>query len=163
MNTLHSTTLTDKKKETLFTSIYIGGLFIIIAVIYSISDNLWNSVINFFSTLTLAPVPSTGISLPAPANPAAYTKLYFAAFEFAIAIGILEIVILTLRVWLHSSVNRKAETIENLVFWLGASYLIAAYLVNMTITGEWFVFWAGMILMFGLALVARSFVLLAKR
>jgi hypothetical protein len=33
----------------------------------------------------------------------------------------------------------------------------------MTIAAEWFVFWAGIILIFGLSLVARSFVLLAKR
>jgi hypothetical protein len=68
-----------------------------------------------------------------------------------------------LRVGFHSPVSRKAETIENIVFWLGTSYLIITYLVNMTIPGEWFVFWAGVILIFGLALIARAFVLLAKR
>jgi hypothetical protein len=165
INALNPQALTDKKKESLFTAIYIGAIFIIIALIYYIhlSDNLWDGLINFFTSLTLAPVPTTGISLPAPANPAANMNLYIAAFQFSIAIGILEIVILALRVGLHSSVSRKAETIENIVFWLGASYLIITYLVNMTIPSEWFVFWAGIILIFGLALVARAFVLLAKR
>ncbi len=165
MKTLNPQALPDKKKENLFTAIYIGGIFIIVALIYYInaSDNLWGGIINFFTSLTLAPVPTTGISLPAPSNPAAYANLYNAAFQLAIAIGILEIVILALRVWLGSPVSRKAETIENIVFWLGASYLIVAYLENMTITGEWFVFWAGIILIFGLALVARAFVILAKR
>ena len=120
-------------------------------------------MINFFTSLTLAPVPTTGISLPAPANPAAHINLYTAAFHFALGLGILEIIILFLRVGLHSSVSRIAETIENIVFWLGTSYLIVAYLVNMTLQGEWFVFWAGIILIFGLALIARAFVLLAKR
>ena len=78
--------------------------------------------------------------------------------SFAIALGILEIVILLLRVWLTFTCYRKAETIENIVFWLGASFLVTTYLVNMTIPSEWFVFWAGIILIFGLALVARSFV-----
>lgn len=165
INALNPQALTDKKKESLFSAIYIGAIFIIIALIYFIHlpDSLWDGLINFFTSLTLAPVPGTGISLPAPANPAAHTNLYFAAFQFAIAIGILEIVILALRVGLHSPVSRKAETIENIVFWLGASYLIITYLVNMTIPSEWFVFWAGIILIFGLALVARAFVLLAKR
>lgn len=165
MNTLNPQMLTDKKKESLFTAIYIGAIFIIIALIYYIhlSDNLWDGLINFFTSLTLAPVPATGISLPAPANPTAHLNLYIAAFQFSIAIGLLEIVILMLRVWLHSLVSRKAETIENIVFWLGTSYLIITYLVNMTIPSEWFVFWAGIILLFGLALVARAFVLLAKR
>lgn len=165
MNTLNPQTLTDKKKESLFTAIYIGSIFIIIALIYYIhlSDNLWDGLVTFFTSLTLAPVPATGISLPAPANPAAYTNLYVAAFQFSLVIGILEIVILALRVWSHSPVSRKAETIENIVFWLGASYLIITYLVNMTIASEWFVFWAGIILIFGLAMVARALVLLAKR
>ena len=157
--------LTDKKKESLISAIVIGGLFIIVALVYyiHISDDIWNKLIDFFTTLTLAPVPTTGISLPAPAIPSAHITLYVTASHFAIAVGILEIIILMLRVVLHSPVSRKAETIENVVFWLGASYLTITYLVNMTIQGEWFVFWAGIILMFGLALVARAFVLLAKR
>ena len=157
--------LPEKRQESLVTAIYIGSVFIILALVYyiHIADNLWTDLINFFTSLTLSVVPSTGISLPAPANPAGYMNLYIAAFQFAIAVGILEIVILLLRVGFHSPVSRKAETIENIVFWLGASYLIITYLVNMTIPSEWFVFWAGIILIFGLALIARSFVLLSKR
>lgn len=90
-------------------------------------------------------------------------ELYTAAFEFTIAIGAIEIGILVLRVLLNSPIPRKAETTENIVFWLGTSYLIITYLVNMTIAGEWFVFWAGIILIFGLALLARSFILIAQR
>ena len=132
INALNPQALTDKKKENLFSAIYIGALLIIIAVIYYIHlpDSLWDGLINFFTSLTLAPVPGTGISLPAPANPAAHMNLYFAAFQFSIALGILEIVILMLRVGLHSPVSRKAETIENVVFWLGTSYLIITYLVT---------------------------------
>lgn len=118
---------------------------------------------DFFSSLTLAPVPGTGIALPAPSNPAAHIELYTAAFQFTIALGAIEIAILVIRILWHSPVARKAETLENIVFWLGTSYLIITYLVNMTLAAEWFVFWAGIILIFGLALVARAFVLLAKR
>ena len=101
--------------------------------------------------------------MPAPLNPAAYTVLYTVAFQFCLGIGILEIAILALRIVMHSPLPRKAETIENIVFWLGTSYLVITYLVNMTIMSEWFVFWAGIILIAGLALVARAFVLLAGR
>jgi hypothetical protein len=157
--------LSEKKKESLFFAIYVGGLFIVLALVYYIhlNQNIWDDLVRFFTTLTLAPVPTTGISLPAPSDPASFLNLYTAAFHFALGLGVLEIIILFLRVTLHSPVSRKAETIENIVFWLGTSYLIITYLVNMTITGEWFVFWAGLILIFGLALVARAFVLLAKR
>lgn len=138
---------------------------IVLAVIYiaHLPTSLWNSVVDFFMTLTLSPVPTTGIALPAPSNPAAHMELYLAAFQFAIAVGIIEVAVLFLRVLMHSPVQRKAETIENIVFWLGASYLVTTYLVNMTIAAEWFVFWAGIILIFGLSLVARAFILLAKR
>ncbi|MGE5575276.1 MAG: hypothetical protein ACM3UL_03995 [Ignavibacteria bacterium] len=157
--------LVDKRKESLLTAIYIGSIFIILATVFyvNLSNDLWGGLIKFFTSLTLSVVPSTGISLPAPANPAAHMNLYLAAFQFSIAVGILEIVILILRVGFHSPVTRKAETIENIVFWLGTSYLIVTYLVNMRIPSEWFVFWAGIILIFGLALISRAFVLLAKR
>jgi hypothetical protein len=165
LNAFNLHTLSDKKKESLFTAIFIGGTFIIIALVYyiNLTANLWDSLINFFSTLTLEQVPAMGISLPAPSDPAAYTNLYIAAFEFSLSLGILEIILLTLRVMLNSPVSRIAETIENIVFLLGTSYLIITYLVNMTIKSEWFVFWAGIILIFGVALVARGFVLFAKR
>jgi hypothetical protein len=116
-------------------------------------------------SLTLVNVPSVGVPLPAPSNPSDFgnIELYNAGFQFAIAIGAIEIVILVIRILLHSPVSRKAETIENIVFWLGASFLISTYLLNITITAEWFVFWAGIILIFGFALVSRAIVLLVKR
>lgn len=156
--------LTEKRKENIFTAVYIGALFILVALIYFIHlpNNLWNEIVNFFSTLTLAEVPGTGIGLPAPSNPAAHIQLYTAAFQFSLGIGILEIIILVLRVGLHSPMSRKAETVENIVFWLGTSYLITAYLFNVTLSSEWFVFWAGIILIFGLSLIARAFILIAN-
>jgi hypothetical protein len=157
--------LSEKKKENLLSGIYIGSILIILAVIYiaSLPVSLWDEIVNFFSSLTLAPVPGTGIALPAPSNPASHMELYMAAFIFTVAVGAIEIVVLVLRILMNSPMPRKAETIENIVFWLGTSYLIITYLVNMTIAGEWFVFWAGIILIFGLALLARSFTLIAQR
>jgi hypothetical protein len=157
--------LTNKKKEGLITAVYIGLIFILLALIYFINvpNNVWNSFVNFIGSFVLTQVPGTGISLPAPAYPAAYTVLYIAVFQFFLGIGILEIAILAVRIVLHSPLPRKAETIENIVFGFGTSYLAITYLVNMTIMSEWFVFWAGIILIAGLSLVARAFVLLAGR
>ncbi len=162
---LHLKTLPENKKENLFTAIYVGALLIILAGVYfsHLPNSLWDQTINFFTSLTLSPIPNTGILLPAPGVPADHVDLYFAVFEFAIALGILEIIILLLRVYLNSPVSRKAETVENIVFWLGTSYLTVTYLVNMTLPSEWFVYWAGIIMLFGLALVARAFILLARR
>jgi hypothetical protein len=155
----------DKKKENLFTALSVGVIFILLAVVYFINlpTNLWDNIVNFFLTLTLSQVPGTPIYLPAPQDPSAHIALYNAAFQIAIGIGFLQVAVLMLRIKLNSAIQRKAETIENMVFWLGSSYLIITYLVNMTIAGEWFVFWAGIILIFGLALLARGFLLLANR
>jgi hypothetical protein len=162
---LSAQALIDKKRESLFTAVYIGAILILIALVYFINlpSNIWQNIVDFFMSLTLMQVPGTPLFLPAPQNPAAYIGLYNAAFEVALGIGFLEVMILLLRVTYHSGVKRKAETIENIVFWLGSSYLVTTYLVNMTIPGEWFVFWAGIILIFGLALLARGFVLLANK
>ncbi|MGO8805599.1 MAG: hypothetical protein ACLQO7_03195 [Candidatus Bathyarchaeia archaeon] len=158
-------TLPEKKKENLISALYIGLILVLLAVIYFINlhTNLWNNFNHFLNNFILATVPGTGLQLPAPENPAAYIALYNAAFQFCLGLGIIEIAVLTLRVWVYSPLPRKAETIENLVFWLGTSYLILTYLINITIISEWFVFWAGIILIGGLSLVARAFVLKATR
>jgi hypothetical protein len=158
-------TLSEKKKENLFTAIYVGAVFIILAAVYfsSLPNSLWDQLVTFFMSLTLSPIPNTGIPLPAPSVPADHFGLYFAAFEFTMAVGILEVIILLLRVYFQSPVARKAETVENIVFWLGASFLIISYLVNISLPSEWFVFWVGIIMLFGLSLVIRAIVLLAKR
>jgi hypothetical protein len=157
--------LDNKKKESLFSAIYIGSILILLALILIIHlpISLFDRVMDFFTSLTLAQVPGTSVFLPAPINPAAHRELYGAIFQFAIGIGIIEILVLVLRVVLGSPISRKAETVENIVFWLGAGYLVNTYLMNMTLPTEWFVFWAGIVMIFGLSLIARAFVLLAKR
>jgi hypothetical protein len=157
--------LPEKKKENLITALYIGAVFILIAIIYFVNlpINIWTSIVNFFSSLTLATVQGTSFGLPAPLVPSAHLPLYVVGFQLAFGLGILEIAVLTIRIMLHSSISRKAETIQNLVFWLGASYLVITYLVNMTIMSEWFVFWAGIVLIGGFSLIARAIVLLVKR
>jgi hypothetical protein len=157
--------LPDSKKENLITALFGGFIFILLAVLYfvNVHANLWGNFVSFLNTFILATVPGTNISLPAPANPVAYTVLYNFVFQLCLGLGLLEIAVLALRIWLNSPFPRKAETIENIVFWLGTSYLAVTYLANITIISEWFVFWAGVVLITGLSLVARAFVLMAKR
>jgi hypothetical protein len=157
--------LPDKRKENFISGLYIGFILILLVVLYFVNAhvNLWNSFDHFLNTFILETVPGTSLQLPVPDNPRAYIVLYEAAFQFCLGLGAIEIAVLGLRVWLDSPLPRKAETIENLVFWLGTSYLIVTYLMNITIPSEWFVFWAGIILIGGLSLIARSFVLIASK
>jgi len=160
---LNMQALAEKKKESLVSAVYIGLIFILLALICVINfpHGVLKSFLNFINSFVLTQVPGTSFSLPAPVHPASYLVLYTSIFEFSLGLGILEIAILAIRIRLHSSLPRKAETIENIVFALGTGYLVITYLVDMTIMSEWFVFWAGVVLITGLALVARSFVLIA--
>jgi hypothetical protein len=154
-----------KARERLFSAISAGAFFILIGVIYfaNLSSNLWNALIDFFGGFTFAQVPSTGIYLPAPISPASHAVLYNAIFQFCIGLGILQIVMLTLRFTSKSPIGKTAETMGNLVFWFGSAYLITTYLNSTTNLSKWFVFWAGILMILGLSFVARSFVLLAKK
>ena len=88
MNILNLQALTEKKKESLFTALYVGAYlhYLSFSLLHHLSANLWDGLVNFFTSLTLAPSSSTGISLPAPSNPADYMNLYTAAFQFCLAI-----------------------------------------------------------------------------
>lgn len=157
--------LTEKKKEGIVSALYVGSIFILLAVIYLLNaaKDLFGKVVQFFASLMLATVPGINIPMPAPANPAAYTVLYSAFFQFCLGLGIIEIIILSLRVSMHSPLPRKAETVENIVFWLATSFLVITYLMNITLITEWFVFWVGVILVAGLSLLTRAFILLVRR
>lgn len=152
-----------KNAEGLFSAIYVGSILIILGLIFFFHGTILIGLTNFFGSLTLAQVPGTGIYLPAPLTPTAHIDLYTAAFQFCLSLGILEIIILVLRILFNSPLKRKAETIENIVFWFGASYLVITYLNDTATINKWFVFWAGIIMIFGLSLIARAFVLLARR
>jgi hypothetical protein len=70
---------------------------------------------------------------------------------------------LALRIGLGSHIGRIAETIGNLVFWAGASYLVRVYLNSSTTLTAWFSFWAAILVVVGLSIVARALVLMVKR
>jgi hypothetical protein len=154
-----------KAKERIYSAISVGIVFILIGIVYinSLPQNLLDKLIAFFNSFTFAQIPSTGIFVPAPINPAAHVVLYNAVFQFCIGLGILQIIMLTLRLMWKSPIGKTAETMGHLVFWFGTSYLVATYLNSTTNMSKWFVFWAGILMILGLSLIARAFVLLARR
>lgn len=154
-----------KAREGLYSAISVGFVLILIGIVYALAQpsSLWESIVAFFSNLTTRSVPGTGISLPAPISPAAHTVLYGAAFQFCIGLGILQVIFLALRLTLKSPIGKTAETVGHLVYWFGASYLITTYLNNTTTINRWFMFWAGILIILGLSLIVRAFVLLTKR
>ncbi len=141
-----------------------GAALIIIGTIYvtTLPTSLWDKMVDFFSSFTGSPVPGTSISLPAPASPAAHAVLYNAVFQFCIAIAILQIILLALRLMFKSNISKTAETAGNLVYWFGASYLVATFLNSSTTLTMWFAFWAAILIVLGISLIARAFVIFAK-
>jgi hypothetical protein len=109
------------------------------------------------------PVGSTGstVNLPAPANPGMHNALYSAVFIFDLGIGVLQIVILVLRLIVRSPIRRIAETVGNLIFWFGAAILVNIFLLAGTLT-SWFQYWAALIALVGVSIIARGLIHLSK-
>lgn len=154
-----------KAGEGILSAISVGTVFILIGAIYvtTLPTSLWEKIVNFFSSFNTVQVPDTTINLPAPAVPAAHTVLYNAAFQFCIGIAILQIILLTLRLMWHSPIGKTAETAGNLVYWFGASYLVFTFLNSSTTVTTWFAFWAAILIVLGVSMIARALVLFAKR
>lgn len=163
--TLKADMNTQKTRERLFSALSFGSAIVIIGVVFVLAqpNNLWDSIMSFFNNLTFRSLPYNIISLPAPANPGAHAVLYTAAFQFSIGIGVLQVVLLALRLILGSSIDKTAETLGNIVYWFGAAYVVTVFLSGSPNITQYFMFWAGILVMAGLSLVARGLVLLAKR
>jgi len=149
--------------EGVISAVSVGAVFILIGLIFVATPGLWEKIVSFFNDFTTTHVPGTGISLPAPAVPAAHAQLYVAVSQFSVGLVILEILLVAMRLIARSPTRRLAQEVGNLVFWLGVVYLINTFLNDATTLTIWFGFWAGVLVVLGLSLIARALVLLAKR
>ena len=149
--------------EGLITAIAVGGTFILLGLVVILTPNFGVKFGNFISDFTFIYYPfGTGtISFPTPQNPAIHQSLFTAAMYFAIGIAILQVLILPLRLAFKSRLSRIAETVGNLVFWVGAAFVANIYLLAGTIEG-WFQFWAYLIILAGISLIVRGVVQFSK-
>ncbi len=156
-----------KVKENIIAAVSVGTVLILLGVVYLLAQphNLWASIIEFFSSFTVRQFPGSGIQLPAPSvpNASANVVVYNAAFHFALGITILQIVILALRLAWGSPTSKTTETVGNLVFWAGVSYLIPTFLNSSTDISRWFMFWTSVLILIGISLIVRSIILFVKR
>lgn len=150
--------------EGLITALAFGGFFIIVGVIFGLTPGITGAIGDFFRDITGVTYPAINgsIVLLAPANPAAHLDLYNAVFNFMLAVGVLQIVILAARLWVHSPTRKIAQTVGNAVFWIGGAVVANVYLLAGTLTG-WFTFWPALIILAGASLIAQFFVYLATR
>jgi hypothetical protein len=153
-------------REGLISAISAGFFFLLVGVIFIITPNLFQRIVDFFNDFTrLVPVPNTTqIFAPAPDHPLRHQVVYQAAERFEFALGLFQFVILALRLVMGSSLGRTTRTVSDLVFWLGAGYLTLTFLLEPTIWSPmvtWFVFWAAIIMLIGVSLIVRAIILAA--
>lgn len=151
-------------QEGLITALAVGGVFVIIGLVVVLTPNIVQKTNAFFGNLTTVtyPLGNGTVSLPAPANPAQQVDFFTAVMNFILGVGILQIVILALRLVVRSPIRRIAETVGNLVFWLGGAVVANVFLLAGTLSG-WFNFWAWLIILVGISMIARFSVLFAGR
>jgi hypothetical protein len=132
------------------------------------TPNLLDKVVTFLSHFNVVQVGNTNIYVPAPEHLGDHIDVYLAAREFSLVWGVFLIAMLGARFLLDSPLRRKAENIGDIVFWLGATYLIQTFLVAPTQTSaidvtKWFEFWAAVVMFIGVSLIARAIFLAAVR
>lgn len=152
--------------EGLITALSIGGFFIILGVVFAITPGISQQTNNFFSDLTTVAFPfgnpGSTVSFLAPSHPADHQGFYTAVMNFLLGVGVLQILILVLRLTVHSRINRIAQSVGDSIFWLGAAVIANIFLYAGTQSG-WFQFWSALIIIIGVSLVARFFVYFLKK
>jgi len=136
--------------------------FILVGSLFITTPALFERITSFFSSFGIAQVPNTPIFLPAPTSPNVHSLVYLAVTQFSLVWGLFQAFILALRFIFGSSLDKKAETASNIVFWLGASYLVSVFLNDTTSITIWFEFWALLIMLIGLSMIARAIILMFR-
>jgi len=160
------------QREKLIYAISAGVFLILVGLVFNFAqpNNLWDKIMDFFNSFTLAEVPGTrflnsdtGLFLPSPLSPSAHAVLYTAIFQFCVGLGLFQLLLLVARLKIKSSTKKIAETLGSLIYWIGTSYLVARFLNTTTSINGWWVFWAGILLILGLSFVARGFLLFVMK
>jgi hypothetical protein len=134
--------------------------------LFLVTSGLFEGVIDFFKDFDTIRVLSTDVYLPAPRTLTSHMVVYETARLFCLYWGVFLVALLILRFLIHSSWRKKAENLSDIVFWLGAMYLIQTMLLDVSVAlsyTDWFAFWAAIIMLLGVSLIVRAIVLAGVR
>ncbi len=156
-------------RESLIGAVSAGFFLVLLGALFILTSGLFGRTIDFFESFEFAPIPRTAISWFAPANPLSFSNriVYTAVEQFCYAFGVFHVVILALRFAARSATSKKADTVGNLVFWIGAGYLVRRLLLEPTVGSPsmnltaWYIFWAALIVLVGVTLIVRAVILAA--
>ena len=165
--------------DGVLSAISAGFFLILVGTIFVATPNLLHQVVTFLSHFNVVQVGNTNIYVPAPQHLVdnadmypAVRDVFMAAREFSLIWGVFLIAMLGARFLLDSPLRKKAENVGDIVFWLGATYLIQTFLVapiqasvisDSDLALKWFEFWAAVIVFIGVSLIARAIFLAAAR
>jgi len=148
----------------------VGFFLILVGVLFVSTPSLADKVVTFFSHFQTTQVGSTNIYIPAPEHLGDHIDIYVAARQFSLIWGVFLIAMLGARFLFDSPLRRKAQNVGDIVFWLGTVYLIQTFLVQTTQATPqtidvttWLQFWAAIIMLVGISLIARAIFLAAAR
>ena len=149
--------------EGLITALSIGGFLIVLGSVFGFTPGILQKISDFFRDLSgqTYPFADGTLVLPAPANPAQHIDLFGTVFNFMVGIAVLQLVILVVRLLVHSRISKIAETVGDLIFWAGGAVTANVYLLSGTLTG-WFTFWASLIIILGVSLIVRGIIQFSK-
>ena len=155
-----------KHREAVIGGISAGFFFIIVGALFVVMPTLFDRIVAFFNDLDIVTIPNLGIPWLAPVHPLSLSNqtVYLAAERFSFIWGVFQIVVLVLRLVLRSTVEKVSETVSNMVYWFGSGVLIRMFLLEFvrfpTVGGltRWFVFWAAIIMLFGVTLIIRGII-----
>lgn len=153
-------------KEGIFSAASAGFFLTLIGIFFIIVPDLFDKIVDFFQDFDLIHVPHmSSILLPAPENLAAHSTIYSTARQFSIVWSIFLVVLLAARFLAGSPNRKKADNLGDIVFWVGAAYFIHTMLVEVATLNfaRWFGFWATIIILIGVSLIARALYLAAVR
>lgn len=158
-----------KYRESLISAVSAGFFLILIGALFILTPGLLGKTIEFIQNFGLVNVPNTTISFFAPTSPLAHRVVYMAAEQFCFAFGVFHVVILALRFAARSSIGKKTDTVGNMIFWIGAGYLVRTLLLEKMLSQviprdvrtTWFIFWAALITLIGVTLIVRAIILAA--
>ena len=155
-----TTEASPQYREGLFTAISVGFFLLLVGTIFVITPNLFDRILDLLRDFELVDVPNSDFIFLGPAFPGRHSVVYLAAEQFSFAVGLFQIIILALRFIVPSSWGKRAETVGNLVFWVGAGFLIQSFLIETT---QWFVFWSVILMLIGVSLNASAIIMAVSR
>lgn len=151
---LSSQGFSQQRREGILSAVSVGVFFVLIGSLFIIHPNLYDNLVSFFSNFKVVPAFGTNnIMLPIPKNVGSHATVYTAAEQFSLAWGVFLVAAIVIRFAVKTPTRRKAQNISDIIFWFGTAYLIQTWLIDQA---RWFEFWALIIILAGISLMARA-------